>query len=85
MKWLILAIGAEISVLLCLIYTFDGALHSWQSARPTWDHAAVAIVYAFVRVEFSRKRLSRPSTLLKPAASVLEGRQSLQPAARVVR
>jgi hypothetical protein len=83
MKWLILAIGAEISVLLCLIYTFDGALHSWQSARLTWDHAAVAIVYAFVRVEFSRKRLSRPSTLLKPAASVLDRRQSLQQAARV--
>jgi hypothetical protein len=78
MKWLILAICAEISVLLCLIYTFDGALHSWQSARLTWDHVAVAIVYAFVRVEFSRKRLSRPSTLLRPAASALEGRQSLQ-------
>ena len=84
MKWLILAIGAEISVLLCLIYTFDGALHSWQSARLTWDHAAVSIVYACVRVEFSRKRLSRPSTLLRPAASVLEGRQSLQQAARGV-
>ena len=83
MKWLILAIGAEISVLLCLIYTFDGALHSWQSARLTWDHAAVSIVYAFVRVEFSRKRLSRPS-MLRPAASVLDGRQSLQQAARVV-
>jgi hypothetical protein len=61
MKWLILAIGAEISVLLCLIYTFDGALHSWQSARLTWDHVAVSIVYALVRVEFSRKRLARQS------------------------
>ena len=42
MKWLILAIFAEVSVLLCLIYAFDGALHSWSSARLTWDHAAVA-------------------------------------------
>ena len=33
MKWLILAIFAEISVLLCLIFTFDGALHSLASAR----------------------------------------------------
>ena len=61
MKWLILAIVAEISVLLCLIYTFDGALHSLQSARFTWDHAAVAVVYAYVRVEFSRKRIARQS------------------------
>ena len=61
MKWLILAIGAEISVLLCLIYTFDGALHSWQSARLTWDHAAVSVVYAFVRVEFSRRRRVFPA------------------------
>ena len=33
MKWLILAIFAEVSVLLCLIYTFDGALHSLSTAR----------------------------------------------------
>jgi hypothetical protein len=59
MKWLILAISAEVSVLLCLIYTFDGALHSWASARFTWDHVAVAIVYSYVRVEFSRRRLGR--------------------------
>jgi hypothetical protein len=59
MKWLILAIFAEISVLLCLIFTFDGALHSLASARFTWDHAAVAVVYSYVRVEFSRKRLFR--------------------------
>jgi hypothetical protein len=58
MKWLILAIAAEISVLLCLIYIFDGALHSWQSARLTWDHFAVAGIYTIVRVEFSRRRLS---------------------------
>ena len=59
MKWLILAICAEVSVLLCLIFTFDGALHSFSSARLTWDHVAVAIVYSYVRVEFSRKRLFR--------------------------
>ena len=59
MKWLILAIFAEVSVLLCLIYTFDGALHSWSSARLTWDHAAVITVYTYVRVEFSRKRIAR--------------------------
>ena len=61
MKWLILAICAEVSVLLCLIFTFDGALHSLQSARLTWDHFAVAAVYAYVRVEFSRKRIARQS------------------------
>ena len=61
MKWLALAVFAEVSVLLCLIYTFDGALHSWQSARLTWDHFAVSIIYAIVRVEFSRKRLARQS------------------------
>jgi len=62
MKWLILAIFAEVSVLLCLIFTFDGALHSLSSARLTWDHFAVAIVYSYVRVEFSRKRLIRQTT-----------------------
>ena len=41
MKWLILAIFAEVSVLLCLIFAFDGALHSLSSARLTWDHFAV--------------------------------------------
>ena len=65
MKWLILAIFAEVAVLLCLIYTFDGALHSWSSARLTWDHVAVSIVYAYVRVEFSRKRLARTSSLAR--------------------
>ena len=72
MRWLILAICAEVSVLLCLIFTFDGALHSLSSARLTWDHAAVAIIYAYVRMEFSRKRMStsRPaniSTIHMPA------------------
>jgi hypothetical protein len=61
MKWLILAVCAEVGVLSCLIFTFDGALHSLQSARLTWDHAAVAMVYAYVRVEFSRKRNARQS------------------------
>ena len=63
MKWLILAICAEVSVLLCLIFSFDGALHSVQSARLTWDHGAVAIVYAYVRTEFSRRRRILPTTL----------------------
>lgn len=61
MKWLILAICAEVGVLLCLIFTFDGALHSLQSARPTWDHAAVVIVYGYVRIDFSRRRLGKPA------------------------
>ena len=56
MKWLILAIIAEVSVLLCLIYSFDGALHSWSSARLTWDHFAVAGAYALARQQFSRRR-----------------------------
>ena len=61
MKWMILAICAEVSVLLCLIYTFDGALHSWSTARLTWDHAAVVIVYTYVRGEFSRRRRVLPT------------------------
>lgn len=61
MKWMALAILAEIAVLLCLIFVFDGALHSLQSARLTWDHFAVAAIYSFVRVEFSRKRIARQS------------------------
>jgi hypothetical protein len=66
MKWLILAIFAEVGVLLCLIFTFDGALHSLQSARITWDHAAVAAVYAYARVEFSRKRMGKPTLVRLP-------------------
>ena len=66
MTLLILAIVAEVSVLLCLIYTFDGALHSWSSARLTWDHAAVATVYSYVRVEFSRRRLGKPTLARLP-------------------
>ena len=61
MKWLILAIFAEVSVLLCLIYTFDGALHSLRTMRPTWDHAAVFVIYGIVRVGFSRVRSARPA------------------------
>ena len=61
MKWLILAIFAEASVLLCLIYTFDGALHAWESARLTWDHAAVAIVYSWTRESnFPEKEWASP-------------------------
>ena len=56
MKWLILAIFAEVSVLSCLIYTFDGALHSWASARLTWDHFAVAGLYTVARMRFGRRR-----------------------------
>ncbi len=56
MKWLILAIFAEISVLLCLIFAFDGAMHSLSSARFTWDHAAVSLLYGAARVHFSWRR-----------------------------
>ena len=66
MRWMILAICAEVSVLLCLIYTFDGALHSWSSARLTWDHAAVAIVYSYARIEFSRRRMGKPTLARLP-------------------
>ena len=62
MKWLILAIFAEVSVLLCLIFAFDGALHSMATARLTWDHVAVAMVYGFVRVSFSKKRIARQAS-----------------------
>ena len=66
MKWLILAIVAEVSVLLCLIYAFDGALHSWASARLTWDHIAVAVVYTYARIEFSRRRMGKPTLMRLP-------------------
>ena len=60
MKWLILAIFAEVSVLLCLIFAFDGALHSFASARLTWDHAVVSMLYGAARVHFSWRRVARP-------------------------
>jgi hypothetical protein len=63
MKWMILAILAEVSVLLCLIFAFDGALHSLSSARLTWDHAAVSVLYAAARVHFSRRRFTRQAAL----------------------
>ena len=66
MKMLILAIFAEVGVLLCLIYTFDGALHSWSSARLTWDHAAVAMGYSYARIEFSRRRLGKQALARLP-------------------
>ena len=43
-------IVAEAGVLLRLIFTFDRALHSLQSARLTWDHAAVRRGYGYVRI-----------------------------------
>jgi len=65
MKWLILAIFAEVSVLLCLIFAFDGALHSWSSARFTWDHAAVSMLYAAARIKFSWRRIARQGVLAR--------------------
>ena len=59
MRWLILAILAEVSVLLCLIFAFDGAMHSLSSARLTWDHAAVSVLYGGARVHFSWRRIAR--------------------------
>jgi hypothetical protein len=59
MKWLLLAILAELSVLLSLIFAFDGALHSMTSARLTWDHFAVAALYGAARVNFSWRRIAR--------------------------
>jgi hypothetical protein len=64
MTWLIFAIFAEISVLLCLIFAFDGALHSWSSARLTWDHAAVSMLYAAARIHFSWRRIARATAPL---------------------
>jgi hypothetical protein len=76
MKWMAFAILAEIGVLLCLIFAFDGALHSLQSARLTWDHFAVASVYAYVRTEFSRRRRALP-TGSEPRRETLPGRASI--------
>jgi len=61
MKWMFFAILAELGVLLCLIFAFDGALHSLRTMRPTWDHAAVFVIYGIVRVGFSRVRSARPA------------------------
>jgi hypothetical protein len=62
MKWMIFAILAELSVLLCLIFAFDGALHSLQTMRATWDHAAVFVIYAMARAGYSRMRSARPAS-----------------------
>jgi len=56
MKWMFFVIAAELSVLLCLIFAFDEALHSVASMRATWDHAAVFVIYALARIGFSRMR-----------------------------
>lgn len=64
MKWMIFAILAELGVLLCLIFAFDGALHSLQTMRATWDHAAVFVIYAMVRAGFSRLRTASAPAVL---------------------
>ena len=61
MKWLILAIGAEAGVLVCLIFAFDGAMQQAATRRLTWDHAAVFVIYAAVRTAYSWKRIARRS------------------------
>jgi len=58
MKWMIFAGIAELSVVLCLIFAFDDALHSVETMRPTWDHAAVVVIYAAVRAGYSRMRVT---------------------------
>jgi hypothetical protein len=69
MKWMFFAIFAEVSVLLCLIFAFDGAMHSLATARLTWDHVAVSMVYAFVRVSFSKKRIARQASPARVSAN----------------
>ena len=71
MKWMILAIVAEVSVLLCLIFAFDGALHSMNSARLTWDHAAVSLLYTVARVHFSWRRIARQVSEPAPASAAV--------------
>ena len=68
MKWLILALAAEVSVLVCLIFAFDGALHSLRTMKPTWDHAAVFVIYTVVRAGYSRMRTARPIRTAQPSA-----------------
>jgi len=60
MKWLILALCAEVSVLVCLTFAFDGAMQQAATRRLTWDHAAVFVIYAMVRTAYSWKRIARP-------------------------
>lgn len=66
MKWWILALAAEVSVLVCLIFAFDGALHSLRTMKPTWDHAAVFVIYTVVRAAYSRMRTARPFRAAQP-------------------
>ena len=66
MKWMILAILAEIGVLVSLIVAFDGAMHSLATARLTWDHAAVFVIYATARASFSWKRITGPALARVP-------------------
>lgn len=64
MKWVFFAVLAELAVLLCLIFAFDSALHSLQTMRATWDHAAVFVIYAIVRVGYSRMRTAAVPSVL---------------------
>lgn len=59
MKWLILALCAEVGVLVCLIFAFDGAMQQAATRRLTWDHAAVLVIYAVARSAYSWKRIAR--------------------------
>ena len=61
MKWLILALCAEVGVLVCLVFAFDGAMQQAASRRLTWDHAAVFVIYAAVRTAYSWNRIARRS------------------------
>ncbi len=64
MKWMFFMMAAELSVLLCLIFVFDEALHSVESMRATWDHAAVFVLYALGRTGFSRMRTASAPVFL---------------------
>ena len=66
MKWLILALCAEVSVLACLIFAFDDAMQQAATRRLTWDHAAVLVIYAMVRTAYSWRRIARPLPAAQP-------------------
>jgi len=61
MKWLILALCAEVGVLVCLIFAFDGAMQQAATRQLEWDHAAVCVIYAAARFAYSWKRIARRS------------------------
>ena len=66
MKWLILALGAEVGVLVCLIFAFDDAMQQAATRRLTWDHAAVLVIYATARTAYSWRRIARPLPAAQP-------------------